>query len=63
MLAALHTLQGRFTFEIRVVDVDSDPALDARYGERVPVLTVDERELCHYFLDHAAITAFFAEIR
>jgi len=38
------------------IDVDSDPALEARFGERVPVLT-DARgnELCHYRLDPGAL--------
>jgi hypothetical protein len=71
MIAALRQLQGRFVFEIKVVDVDSDAALEARYGELVPVLTGGvedgvngaERELCHYFLDVPAVTAFLTEIR
>ena len=34
------------------IDVDADPALEARFGERVPVLTdADGNELCHYRLD------------
>ena len=34
------------------IDVDSDPALEARYGELVPVLTdLQGNELCHYRLD------------
>ena len=38
------------------VDVDADPALEARYGERVPVLVdPDGAEICHYFLDDAAL--------
>jgi hypothetical protein len=48
MIAALHQLQGR-------------------YGELVPVLTADqpegEHELCHYFLDEPAVTAFLTKIR
>ena len=33
------------------IDVDADPALEARFGERVPVLTdAAGRELCHYRL-------------
>jgi len=33
------------------VDVDADPALEARFGELVPVLTdAQGNELCHYRL-------------
>ena len=35
MIAALQQLQGRFVFEIKVVDVDSDAALETRFGEWV----------------------------
>lgn len=67
MIAALRTLQSRFVFEITVVDVDSEAALEARYGERVPVLVVQangiEQELCHYFLDFPIVTAFLSEMR
>ncbi len=67
MIAALRTLQGRFHFEIHVVDVDSDDALEQRFGEKVPVLMAgsgkDEHELCHYFLDEPSVTAFLAEMR
>jgi hypothetical protein len=65
MIAALRTLQGRFAFEIKLVDVDSDAALESRYGEWVPVLMADseQRELCHYFLDEPAVTAFLVEMR
>lgn len=65
MIAALQQLQGRFVFEIRVVDVDSDAALETRFGEWVPVLMAgdSEPELCHYYLDEAAVTAFLAKIR
>lgn len=62
MLAALRPLQARHGFELRVIDVDSDPQLEARYGELVPVLTHGERELCHYRLDAAVLTAYLAEI-
>jgi glutaredoxin len=33
------------------VDVTRDPALDHRYGERIPVLAVDGEELFEYFVD------------
>ena len=61
MLAALRTLEtpGR-PFEIEVIDVDADPALVARFDELVPVLYGDlaEPELCHYFLDEAAVRRY-----
>ena len=38
------------------VDVDADPALKAKYGDRVPVLTdAQGRELCHGRLDPAVL--------
>lgn len=55
MLAALDVLRGELggtaAFEVDVIDIEADPALEAKYGERVPVLEADGRELCHYFLD------------
>jgi hypothetical protein len=63
MIAALRALQGRFAFELQVVDVDTDAALEARYGELVPVLMSGERELCHYFLNEPVVTALLANLR
>jgi hypothetical protein len=36
---------------VDIVDVDSDPALARRYGDRVPVLLADGEFLCAYRLD------------
>ncbi|MGH8800252.1 MAG: glutaredoxin family protein [Casimicrobiaceae bacterium] len=33
------------------IDVDRDPALEARWGVLVPVLLADGREICHYRLN------------
>lgn len=63
MIAALRNLQGRFRFEIEVVDVDGDPALERLYGAKVPLLAHGKRELCHYVLERAAVTAYLAEFR
>jgi len=63
MIAALHRLQGRFAFELTVVDVDSDSAVEARFGEIVPVLMYEDRELCHYFLEEPVVTAFLSNLR
>lgn len=58
MLAALEPLRRDFNFSVTVVDVDADPALDAKYDELVPVLEADGRELCHYFLDVDAVRIY-----
>ncbi len=63
MIAALHTLQGRYLFDVNVIDVDSDAALETRFGEKVPVLMCDDRELCHYFLNEPVVTAFLSDLR
>ncbi|MGD2073583.1 MAG: glutaredoxin family protein [Gammaproteobacteria bacterium] len=55
MLQALRGLQPRLGFGLRLVDVDGDPALVARYDESVPVLSVGGRDICHYRLDEAAL--------
>jgi glutaredoxin len=55
MLQALRGLQPRLGFELRLVDVDADPALARRYDEWVPVLCLSGREICHYRLDEAAL--------
>ncbi|MFL6674887.1 MAG: glutaredoxin family protein [Massilia sp.] len=66
MLAALEALQGDAQrFEVAVVDVDADPALVARFDELVPVLFGDpgQPELCHYFLDEAAVRSYVASFQ
>lgn len=35
-------------FDLRVVDVDSDPSLAERYGEEVPVIEIDGRKAFKY---------------
>ena len=63
MIAGLRALQAATAFEIEVIDVDSDPALEARYGELVPVLVGAGAELCHYHLDVAKVNEYLGKIR
>ena len=62
MIAGLRVLQARFHFALDVVDVDSDSALEARYGEDVPVLAHGQRELCRHRLDAARVTDYLGKI-
>jgi glutaredoxin len=41
-------------FELSEVDVSLDPALHARYGERIPVVEVDGEEVLELQVDAAA---------
>jgi len=41
--------------DIRVVDIDADPALVDRYTVRVPVIEVDGTEIAEFQLDPAAL--------
>ena len=60
MREAVLPLAKRAGVTLREVDIDSDPVLEARWGELVPVLLADERELCHHRLDRDAVTACLA---
>lgn len=51
MVAALRARADHADFSVEVIDVDSDPALEAQYGEWVPVLFAAGERLCHYHLD------------
>jgi Glutaredoxin-like domain (DUF836) len=63
MLAALEPLLDESGTAVDVVDVDSDPALEQRFGMLVPVLLHADTELCHYHLDTAKVRAYLAKIR
>jgi glutaredoxin len=60
MRAALEPLLAEFGVQVEVVDIDADPALEARYNEFVPVLVCDGIELCHYHLDDDSVRAALA---
>jgi hypothetical protein len=61
MLAQLAALQVELGFRVRPVDVDSDADLVEDYGVLVPVLLLEEREICHYHLDEAALRQALAD--
>lgn len=63
MEVAMAPLAAETGATVRVVDVDADPALVARYDEWVPVLLHGDVELCHYHLDAAKVREYLAEFR
>ena len=48
MAAVIDRIAPSFSTPVEVVDVDSDPDLQARYGEQVPVLLIDGRKAFKY---------------
>ena len=63
LLAGLKRFQGRYDFEIDVVDVDRHPQLEEKWGDKVPVLLDGGREICHHFLDVEAVDARLARMK
>lgn len=62
MIAALQELRGSYPFRLEVIDVDSDTDLQSRYGQRVPVLMAEDKEICHYHLNLNAFARIFQGI-
>ena len=61
MRDALMPLAAAHGAKVRELDVDADAALEAAYGELVPVVLFgdvdDGQVLCHYHLDRARVVA------
>ena len=62
MEEALRPVALEFGASVKLLDADSDPGLEALYGERVPVLLHRGEELCHYFMDIAKVRDYLSKI-
>jgi hypothetical protein len=55
--------QAAGRFELEWIDIEDIDALEALYGELVPVLTDESgKEICHYHLDQIALDARLADL-
>ena len=63
LIEGLKRFQARYDFDIEVVDVDSHPGLEEKWGEKVPVLLDGDLEICHYYLDHDAVDARLSRMK
>jgi hypothetical protein len=61
MAAGLEPLLASRRVAVEVIDVDADPAREARWGDRVPVLLSGDEELCHYRLDAVAVSRWLEQ--
>ena len=55
MVQALEPWRQGFDVHLDLVDVDDDPVLAARFGERVPVMADGEEVLAEFFLDESVL--------
>jgi len=55
MRSAVLRIAAQRGLRLEDVDVDDDPALEARWGDLVPVLLWQGQEVCHYRLDPRAL--------
>jgi hypothetical protein len=63
LITALKQFQGRYAFDIEVIDVDRHPQLEEKWGDKVPVLLDGDLEICHYYLDIEAVDTRLARMR
>jgi len=46
------------TSTIKVIDIDNDPSLKKRYHDQIPVLLVNDVEICHHRLNKKRLVRF-----
>jgi hypothetical protein len=63
MLAVLEDLRSEHDFAIEVVDVDSRPEWQELYGKFIPVLSLADQEICHYFMELAKVREILERFR
>jgi len=56
-LTVLQRVRARTPFTFQQVDIESDDALLVSYLERIPVVTIDGREMFQLFVDEQALEA------
>jgi hypothetical protein len=61
MAAVLYRGWSQLLDDVEWIDVDCDPALIERYGQQIPVLLVDGREISRFRADIERLTAVFGQ--
>lgn len=65
MILALQNLQEQVSFKFEIVNIDTSEHLSVLYGDKIPVLVskLDNKEICHYFLDRMALDEYLVKFR
>ena len=50
-MTILEGLRREFGFDLQEIDITSDEELHRAYFERIPVVLLDGRELCEFFVE------------
>jgi Glutaredoxin-like domain (DUF836) len=61
MREATSAMLARAGVALVELDVDADPALEARWGDKVPVLLDGDTALCFHRLDRAALARWLRQ--
>jgi hypothetical protein len=56
-LEVVNEAQAELGFALEVVDIGSDPELEARYRQRLPAVEIDGELAFTYFVDAGALRA------
>ena len=59
--SVLERIRAEVPFVLVECDIEADEDLLREYFERIPVIALDGRELCEYFVDEDALRAALAE--
>lgn len=62
-LDELLPLAQHLGLEYELIDVDSSLQLEAKYGQRVPLLVADEVVICEYFIDPAKLDEYVRRVK
>ena len=54
-LRVLHEIRQEIAFDFEEIDIDGDPALEARYREWLPVVEINGERAFVYYMDSAAL--------
>ncbi|MEK6736354.1 MAG: glutaredoxin family protein [Pseudomonadota bacterium] len=65
MILALQNLQEQVSFKFEMINIDTSVRLITLYGNKIPVLIskLDNKEICHYFLDRTALDEYLVKFR
>jgi hypothetical protein len=61
-LAEVERARSQVEFDLRSVDVSVDPVLNRRYGERIPVVTVDGDEAFELHVSAEALCSLLGRV-